>query len=218
MRSLKAELLAAAKADSIPEGNSGLWYVHRANFARNILGRRDNRLVEVPAGKYAYLYRLTAAKMHQDPPGDLVMHDTPDELKTHLQFMLRARGKVLITGLGLGCVARGCLANPAVEHVTVIENCVDVLNLVASYMPSKRLTIVYADALEWCASGKRTREFDFAWHDLWSDPDDEKATHLQVLHSRLIRDCAVAGLRKVGAWAFPKKYGRLWLQRNGIGI
>jgi hypothetical protein len=35
------------------------------------------------------------------------MNDFPQELKKHLDFVLRARGRVLVTGLGLGCVVRG---------------------------------------------------------------------------------------------------------------
>jgi len=135
------------------------------------------------------------------------MDDSDRELRTHLDFMLRAKGRVLITGLGLGCVVRGCLANPAVEQVTCIERDQSVLKLVAPYMPkTPRLEIIKADALKWCEATEE--KFDCAWHDLWSDPDKEEP-HLQVNHSHLLAMLAdKVGYQ--GAWAFPREQKRLW--------
>ena len=39
----------------------------------------------------------------------------------HLPIWLSARGRVLVTGLGLGCVVRGLLASTCVTHVDCIE-------------------------------------------------------------------------------------------------
>ena len=181
---LKDNLLAAAKADAIPAGRRGLWTVVKFRIAADFVVPSPNsgRKVTLPVGTYTQLWRMTMAKAHY-PYGDLVMVDNPPELSTHLDFMLRARGRVLITGLGLGCVARGCLANPAVESVTIVERDPAVLALVAPWMPTERCTIVQADALEWCR--RNDAPFDCAWHDLWSDPDKEEP-HLQLNHTQLL--------------------------------
>jgi spermidine synthase len=141
------------------------------------------------------------------------MEDTPFELRKHLQFMLQARGRVLITGLGLGCVIRGCLANPAVEHVTCIENSPDVLKLVAPYMPTERLSIIEADALEWTALNREP--FDCAWHDLWTDRDNGEP-HLDLWHTRLIYNCRQQ-IKRQGAWAYSR-LGKYWLRKAKIDL
>ena len=142
------------------------------------------------------------------------MHDVPHELKTHLNFMLRAKGKVLINGLGLGCVVRGCLKNPSVEHITVVERSTDVLKLVEPYMPkTRRLRIVKADALRYA---EQTREkFDCAWNDLWNDEDKEEPA-LALIHA----DLMVRLRHKVqfqGAWAMPR-YFRNAMNRKSAGV
>jgi hypothetical protein len=207
MSSLKEQILAAARAESIPSGESGLWVIKKETVPEplpHFHPRLKKRLV-LPAGTYTRLLRSTESTMHIG--GEVVMEDTIFELQTHLRFMLRARGRVLITGLGLGCVVRGCLANPAVKHVVCVEKDMHVLRLVAQHMPKdRRLTIVVADALKWCKHPEL--KFDCAWHDLWTDSDNGEE-HLQVVHAHLL----LAMSRKVdfqGAWDFPRDQKRLW--------
>lgn len=133
------------------------------------------------------------------------MEDTPFELKKHLSFMLQAHGRVLVTGLGLGCVVRGLLANPNVDHVTCIERSSDVLKLVEPYMPQDRLTIIQADALEWTKTNKE--RFDFAWHDIWTDRDQGEP-HLDLWHTHLIFNC-LDKVGRQGAWNYNRTARRL---------
>lgn len=202
--SLKQRVLEAARADMIPSAQLGLWTVAKVRLAKPVdAPRPGGKRVTVPPGSYTQLYRMTGEKLNTHY-GELVMHDFPDELNTHLDFMLKAHGRVLITGLGLGCVARGCLANPQVRHVVVIERDPQVLELVGRYMGHPRLTIIVADAVEWCR--RKVRKFDCAWHDLWSDPDKNEP-HLQVTHAKL----AVAltpHVRMQGAWAMDRNFKR----------
>lgn len=214
-----SDLLRAARATDIPEGALGLWHIKKINLSRDIRAPKDGKLVTVPAGCYTQLWRWTRATIQnrldgaQDEPGELVMTDSPDELNTHLEFMLRAHGRVLITGLGLGCVVRGCLANPAVRHVVCIERDPDVLRLVQRHMPSERLTILQADAVSWVRNNIQRQRFDCAWHDLWSDPDAGEP-HLAVIHSDMFVKCHQSvGFQ--GAWAFPRHQKRLWKRSVG---
>jgi hypothetical protein len=202
---LRERILSAAKANDIPAGSSGLWVVFKHIYDKPRIARReDGKIVEVPPGLFTYLHCYTTATLHQS--GECVMHDTPDELDTHLNFMLRARGRVLITGLGLGCVVRGCLANPAVRHVTCIEKSKNVLKLVAPYMPQDRLSIIHADALDWTA--RNEVKFDCAWHDLWSNPDRHEE-NLHLMHSGLLANIA-HNADFQGAWAFPREHKKLF--------
>jgi hypothetical protein len=200
----RAEVLQAMRADAIPAGSVGLWTVSKIDQHQDPNGK-------VTKGPYTLLNRVTTATLHHIDwdlpggrgPGECVMLDAVCELNTHLDAVRRSRGRVLVTGLGLGCVARGILTNPRVTELVVVERSQCVLALVADHMPKDpRLTIVHADAMEWILEHADER-WDCAWHDLWSDPDQNEK-HLQVVHGQLIlalhRRC-----KWQGAWAFPKR-------------
>lgn len=204
-------ILTAMRAEAIPEAWSGLWFVHKYRLKHGQETIRQGKSVMLPAGVYTYLRVLTDSTIHKIDPGEIVMEDTPFELRTHLNFILRASGRVLITGLGLGCVIRGLQQNPKVEQIVCIENSKDVLKLVQSYMPMAKLTIIEADALEWTATN--TDKFDCAWHDLFTNRDKGEP-HLDMWHAQLFRNCA----RKVkyqGAWAFNRRLKEV-LRRKGF--
>lgn len=203
---LKTKILSAAKATDIPAGESGQWYIFKDTVGPNgALYRLDKELIQVPPGTYTHLLRWTQANIHL-PHGECVMEDTPREINKHLQFMLLARGKVLITGLGLGCVTRGTLANPAVTSVTVIEQSPDVLKLVRPYMPNDpRLTIIESEAEAWIENN--SERFDCAWHDLWTNTA-EGEDHLQIKHASLINKLS-DNVNIQGAWAMPRWYRRI---------
>ena len=203
-------LLEAMKADSIPARWSGLWYITKTSLTESTPNVRHGKPVVLPPGCYTFLYRLTDATLYSDPPGEVVMEDTPFELRTHLGFVMRARGRVLVTGLGLGCVIRGLLANPNVQHVTCIENSPDVIKLVGSHMPKERLTIIEADALEWTANNQE--QFDCAWHDLWTDRGAGEP-HLDHWHATLFMNCRNR-VNHQGAWAFDRRAKKVLLKKG----
>lgn len=207
---LKAQILGAASAASIPEGEKGLWRILKVRLATEVIVPRDGKPVLLPPGCYTKLVRSTSdAPRDIQPGGEVVMEDTIYELRTHLDFMLRAFGEVLITGLGLGCVARGCLINPRVTKLSVIERDQDVIDLVWPHMPQDpRLQLVVADAVELLENVDVTA--DCAWHDLWSDPDTGEQ-HLALSHQRLIH-ALMDRVKFQGAWAWPR-----WMRRRYSG-
>lgn len=64
----------------------------------------------IPAGVYR---RLSC-------DNEVVMSNTPMEIRTCEAFIERATGRILINGLGLGMVLHAILQKPDVTHVTVI--------------------------------------------------------------------------------------------------
>lgn len=131
---------------------------------------------------------------------DVVMEDSATELRKHLPIWMEAHGRVLVTGLGLGCVVRGLLAKPEVTSVDVIEIDADIIRMVGpEFARDPRVTIHHGDALAIKIPGR----WDFAWHDIWT-PRNEG---LQVLHGQLLVNYRKrAG--KQGAWAFPRAFKR----------
>lgn len=202
----KQDYLAAMKASSVPAGWHGLWYITKATTTKDLPYKRSSgQEVKVPPGDYTFLYRLTDDTLYNDPPGVVVMEDSPYELASHLGFVLRAKGNVLVGGLGLGCVLRGLLLNPAVTHVTCIENSNDVLRLVGSHMQDlDRLTIIEADAREWACDNKE--HFDCGWYDLWTDKSKGEP-HLDLWHIDLLMKLRKTVTRQ-GAWAFSRQAKR----------
>lgn len=142
---------------------------------------------------------------------DIVMEDSPRELRKHLPIWLKARGRVLKTGLGLGCVVRGLLANEQVEHIDVIEIDADIIRVVgAEFVGNPRVTIHYADALKFTIPAGA--KWDFAWHDIWT----EQNKGLQQEHAKLIMRFD-KHTKEQGAWAFPRELKRL-ASRRGVQL
>ncbi|MES2219385.1 MAG: hypothetical protein V4587_00275 [Acidobacteriota bacterium] len=208
MSSFPSKILAACSAAHIPPGHSGLWDVLKCTIRKEIDVPRNGKVVTLTPGTYTKLVRHTAATVHLGF-GEVVMEDTIFELRTHLNFMLRARGRVLVTGLGLGCVVRGLLANPAVEHVTVIERDADVLKLIMPHAfdvrQLGRVSIIQAEALHYVTSKTATAKFDCAWHDVWTD-ESAGEEHLHLKHMKLL--CETQNVAFQGAWSFPREYRR----------
>lgn len=196
----KDELLKAMRADMIPAAWSGVWFVEKMHIPEHRITPRKGKMVVLPAGDYTYLRRLTDSTLYKNQPGEVVMEDTPFELATHVGFIREAFGSVLVGGLGLGCVLRGLLTNPRVEHITCIENSKDVLKLVAPHMPTDRLTIVEADMLVWAKAN--TEKFDCGWYDLWTNADHGEP-HLDVWHAQLFVSL-YRTVKHQGAWAFNR--------------
>lgn len=207
------QYVVAMRADGIPAPqDSGLWYIQRqdlgALFATrqplDVYLRAIGAFTDFPTLPHVLtsLNRWTEATLHQGH-GESVMSDDPKELRKHLPVVLRAHGRVLVSGLGLGCVVRGLLANERVEHIDVIEIDADVLSMMAPAFASQpRVQIHQGDALTY--RWPRGTRWDFAWHDIWSED-----TSLPILHSQLFaRYQHLAPWQ--GAWGMPRWIFRLW--------
>jgi hypothetical protein len=174
----------------------GLWTIHRV-FAQNELHRRM-----IGSQHQTLLYRVSLGTMLEEF-GDLVMEDSESELRKHLPIWLAARGRVLVTGLGLGCVVRGLLASPSVTHVDVVEIDRQLLRVVGhEFLGNSRVRLHEGDALTFSTGSER---WDYIWHDLWHE---EGNVVLQEMHAQLLcrfqKRC-----QRQGAWAFPRILKRL---------
>lgn len=167
---------------TVPEGRRGPWAVERFTVERTAL-RFSPR--SVPPGAYTRLVHAGRG---------LVMSDTPDERRDHVPFVARARGRVLVNGLGLGMCVAAALAIPEVEHVTVVEADADVIALVGPHYAGPRVTIVHCDAFAY-APPPRTR-YDAVWHDIWDEICSDNLPGMIRLHRKYGRR---AGWQ--GSWA-----------------
>jgi hypothetical protein len=203
---IPADYLSAARVpSSLGPQTFGLWSIQR----RSVKDAAERELVGFD--DFTLLRCISMASLHREAQGgEIVMEDSAPELRQHLPIWLQAHGRVLVTGLGLGCVVRGLLASPNVEHVDVIEINEDIVRIVgAEFADNPKVTIHHADALAFevpdgCA-------WDFAWHDIWCAGNDG----LQILHGKLI-DRFKTSCPRHGAWKFPRFAARLAPELAGV--
>lgn len=148
---------------------------------------------------YVVLSEANMAGLHQVDDdgwgGHIVMEDTPRELRRHLPILIHGYGRILKTGLGLGCVVRGLLSKDDVEHIDVIEIDPRIIRHVGpEFAGDPRVTVHLGDALTLDVDGC----WDFAWHDVYTEGN----IGLQALHSKLIKRF-YGRARQQGAWNFP---------------
>jgi hypothetical protein len=201
---LMRHIVAARVPESLKPQTFGLWEITRLGPRQlGRFGEQTRNIVDPGFDSVTFLKRYTLATLHQD--GETVMEDSLPELRKHLPIWIRAIGKVLVTGLGLGCVIRGLLAKPDVERVTVIEIDKDVLRVVGhEFASNRRVELILANALRWEPRG---RMFDWAWHDIWC----EGPPHVSVLHMKLIKRFARCANHQ-GSWGMPR-----WAKRKLCG-
>jgi hypothetical protein len=142
----------------------------------------------VPEGKYVRL---------EVKGYGLMMTDTLMEQTTNRGVVLRAKGKVLIMGLGIGMVLIPILKNPAVTSVTVIEKYQDVVDLVvpalrASLPEASKLGVIVADALEW--TPPKGVKYDTIYFDIWPNICVDNLKDITLLKRRFARR------KNPGAW------------------
>lgn len=201
-----AEFLAAARvpATLLPQ-HFAPWTIERVEVARLV------DILRVGAYSMTLLWRYSRTTPRHHEKGDVVMEDSIQELRRHLPIWLIARGRVLVTGLGLGCVVRGLLANPFVTHVDVVEIDPAILRIVgAEFAGNPRVTLHEGDALTYSFHPGTT--WDFAWHDLWTDGP----RCLSLLHMDLLQRFDKLVPRQ-GAWGWPRNFkGRLRDSYEGL--
>lgn len=191
------DYLEAARVPAWVQPQSfGPWTIERRRAEESILHEFD----AVGWPDYTLLRRVSVRTLHQDF-GEVVMEDSIRELRRHLPIWMTAYGRVLVTGLGLGCVVRGLLASPRVEHIDVIEIDPMIIGAIGvEFAQESRVSFYRGDALTIDLPGC----WEFAWHDLWTDGE----VHLQRLHAQLFARF-LTRCEHQGAWAFPREVSRL---------
>jgi hypothetical protein len=164
---------------NIPEGVSGDWKVEKfiATKKPPIRFLTENCYVSfMDSGEHTRLVFKNKIT---------VMSDTPTEIFDHKEVIEKAKGKILINGLGLGLVIKACLDKPEVEHITVIEISPDVIKLVGQYYSliyGDRLTIIQSDAFEYQPpEGVR---YDVVWHDIWNEISSDNWKQYKFLYEK----------------------------------
>lgn len=178
-----------------PPAKLGDWCVEHfkvseedARFTRIRAAATGGREMPVDAGTYAAL-------KHE---GQIVMSTTRMERRTNTTFVLRARGRVLIAGLGLGFVLHPVLLKDEVEHVTVVERNQEVIHLVRPSLSAyNKLTIVYGDIHTY--EPARGARWDTIYFDIWNTICDDNLVEMRKLRRKFRKNLARGGW--IGCWS-----------------
>lgn len=163
---------------SIPEGTKGEYRIVKRelkpDITQSLRMARDGRTY-VP-GTYTYLFR-----------GDvLMMSDTPDEKKDHVNPVIKAKENCLLAGLGIGMVLNAIALKSEVTHIDVVEISQDVIDLVGPYYDQLypgRITFHCASIFDW--KWDKYTYYEIAWFDIWDSLDYEiHLPEMAKLHRR----------------------------------
>ncbi len=122
----------------------------------------------------------------------LMMSNTTMEQNTNREVIHRAKGDVLVAGLGIGLILVPILAKLEVDTVTVVEKYQDVIDLVAPRIQHPKLTVVCADIMAW--NPPPDQKFDTIYFDIWPDICTDNLKQINTLHRRGAR------WKKPNAW------------------
>lgn len=136
----------------------------------------------------------------------LIMSDAPIELAMMSDFIKKARGRVLIGGLGLSLVTRIVAARPHVNHVTVVEIEKDVIHLTGSDLDPGRVTVVHDDLFTFL---RRTDKWIWqtAFFDIWNPTGERTWAHYVAPLRRIVQNRF--GTRSVCCWGEPEMIGQM---------
>lgn len=168
---------------TVPDGQSGIWKVETVVVPENCPSQVISMLQTGRGCVRGGTFKRLVRKGPEDIWDVVVMSNTPDEIRDCLPFVWKAKGSILVNGLGLGVVVKMLLEKPGVTDITVVEQSADVIKLSGpTYSGDPRLTIVHADAFRYQPpKGKR---FNAVWHDIWDFITSDNLPEMAELHRR----------------------------------
>jgi hypothetical protein len=145
----------------------------RANILYNLRAVRDS-------GSIFQIYEGHYVRLIVD--GELMMSDTPMERISNRDFIDKAKGRVLIAGLGIGMIIRAIVNKPEVEEIVVIEKYRDVIDLVSPKIAHPKVKVIEADIFTYDMA--KSEKFDTIYFDIWASINTDNLYEMKELHKR----------------------------------
>ena len=101
----------------------------------------------------------------------------PNEIETMKPYINKAKGNVLVLGLGMGYVPFMLSLKNCVKSITIIEKDQEIINLFneliyPSFANKEKIKIIKGDAIEFARKSQKEGTYDYIFADLWHDPED----------------------------------------------
>ena len=115
----------------------------------------------------------------------------PNEIETMKPFIDKAKGEVLVLGLGMGYVPFMMMNKPEVKHITIVEKDINIITLFKTlilphFVRKDKITIIKDDAISYFAKQKK---YDYIFADLWHDPEDGLDLFIKLKNINRTIDC-----------------------------
>ena len=146
-------------------------------------GDKENSRIGYFDNKFSYL-ALTEGN-------NIWMSLNPNEIETMKPYINKAKGNVLVLGLGMGYVPFMMALKPEVKNITIIEKDPEIIGLfncliLPSFKNKEKIKIVEDDAINFV---KKNNKFDFIFADLWHSPEDGLSLFVQLKRINKKIDC-----------------------------
>ena len=146
-------------------------------------GDKENSRIGYFDNKFSYL-ALTEGN-------NVWMSLNPNEIETMKPYINKAKGDVLVLGLGMGYVPFMMAVNPEVKNITIIEKDPEIIGLfnsliLPSFKNKEKIKIVEDDAINFV---KKNNTFDYVFADLWHSPEDGLSLFVQLKRIDKNIDC-----------------------------
>ncbi len=104
--------------------------------------------------------------------GAVVSDNNPASLDRHRHFLRNAKGRILISGLGLGSSLYEIIKSPEVEHVTIVEKEKHIIELVQPAFDAyaNKVKIIQGDIFKY--RPKKKEAYDLVYHAIWNEKKD----------------------------------------------
>ena len=149
---------------------------------------------------------------------EIWMSLNPNEIKTMEPYIAKARGHVLVLGLGMGYVAYMMANKKEVKDITIIEKDTNVINIFnnllwPSFNNKDKIKIVNDDAINYLK--RKQRDYDYIFADIWHSPDDGLPLFLKIKKINRHVDCWL----EVSMYALLRRcmFTLLYEQMNNYG-
>ena len=146
-------------------------------------GDKENSRIGYFDHKFSYL-ALTEGN-------NIWMSLNPNEIETMKPYINKAKGDVLVLGLGMGYVPFMMALKPEVKSVTIVEKDPDIISLFNSliypnFKNKEKIKIVEDDAIDYV---RKQNKYDYIFADLWHSPEDGLSLFVQLKRINRDIDC-----------------------------
>lgn len=130
--------------DHLKDERIGDWVIQTFEIPEEYARMRNifikNPLMKLEGGTYKKLVNKNYG---------IVMSNTPMERKTHIEAINKAKGNVLVAGLGLGMYLQNIKDKEEVTSITVVEKSKVVIELIAKYFKDcQKIKIIFLITLQ----------------------------------------------------------------------
>ena len=170
-------------------------------------GDKENSRIGYFNHKFSYL-ALTEGN-------NIWMSLNPNEIETMKPYINKAKGDVLVLGLGMGYVPFMLALKSEVKSITIVEKDSDIISLFKSliypgFKNKEKIKIVEDDAINYV---RKQNEFDYIFADLWHSPEDGLSLFVQLKRISRNIDCWL----EVSMYALLRRCMISLIEENTLG-